>query len=124
PYRLAAARRRGHKASSTLLLPGRCYTAFTVRLSRRWWCRCRQPPWPDVDRDRSQIIVAPVDEDAAASFNELLVFFYAKDGFSSHTNILASGVAVQQCHIFLQRWRQCYIIACDGWFGVVDGVDQ
>uniref|UniRef100_A0A0D3HC67 Uncharacterized protein n=1 Tax=Oryza barthii TaxID=65489 RepID=A0A0D3HC67_9ORYZ len=22
---------------------------------------------------------------------------------SSHTNILASGVAVQQCHIFLQR---------------------
>uniref|UniRef100_A0A0E0QXF9 Uncharacterized protein n=1 Tax=Oryza rufipogon TaxID=4529 RepID=A0A0E0QXF9_ORYRU len=25
------------------------------------------------------------------------------DGFSSHTNILASGVAVQQCHIFLQR---------------------
>uniref|UniRef100_A0A0E0IQH5 Uncharacterized protein n=1 Tax=Oryza nivara TaxID=4536 RepID=A0A0E0IQH5_ORYNI len=50
----------------------------------------------------SQIIVAPVDEDAAASFNELLVFFYAKDGFSSHTNILASGVAVQQCHIFLR----------------------
>ncbi|BAT10297.1 Os10g0317300 [Oryza sativa Japonica Group] len=52
-------------ASSTLLLPGRCYAAFTVRLSRRcphrciprraylWWCRCRQPPWPDVDRDRT-----------------------------------------------------------------------
>ncbi|BAF26246.1 Os10g0317300 [Oryza sativa Japonica Group] len=66
-----------------------CQTAASVTASRSPTTRLHRQLQPRThvlpttiagvtSRRGSQIIVAPVDEDAAASFNELLVFFYAK----------------------------------------------